>query len=523
MTEALLTAYFVLVASLTVFGAHRLLLLWLYVRHREGRAAERPPQPEADLPRVVVQLPVYDEPLVVARLLEAAAALDWPRDRLEVQLLDDSDDETPRIAAATIARLASRGVRIDHVRRGERRGFKAGALAHGLARTRADLAAVFDADFVPAPDFLRRASPHFLDPRVAVVQARWTHLNAGRSALTRAQATLLDGHFVLEHGARHRSGRFFNFNGTAGIWRIAAIEDAGGWQADTLTEDLDLSYRAQLRGWRFVFLPTLTCPGELPARVSDFKSQQHRWAKGSVETARKLLPRIWQAPLPLRVRLEATLHLLDNLAHPLMLALLLLAPAALRLRGDPGGSLARGLDVLVFLLSTASLHAFYAVAAREAGGGPLLRRVVAIPFVLSVGLGLSVNNARGVWEALVGRRSAFVRTPKTGGSVGFGSGTGPPPVGRVQLALEVGVAAWLTAAVLDALQRRAWASVAVLLLLQVGPTYLAARSVAEAISRSPGPALTRAAKPARRAATTGAYSTHGTHVGSDQLAASSGE
>ena len=300
MAPALLGLYYSILGVLALYGVHRLVLVVLYARHRR-RGAPRPPAPE-EWPRVTVQLPLYNELYVARRLIDAVCRLDYPRDRLEIQVLDDSTDETAEIVRAEVARRRAAGFAIHHLRRAERTGFKAGALAAGLERTGGELIAVFDADFVPGPEFLKAAVPYFADPRVGMVQGRWEHLNRDYSLLTRVQALLLDGHFVIEHAARNRAGCFFNFNGTAGVWRRAAIAAAGGWRHDTLTEDLDLSYRAQLAGWRFVYLPDLSVPAELPVDVGGFKSQQYRWAKGSIQTARKLLGRVLAAPLPLRVK-----------------------------------------------------------------------------------------------------------------------------------------------------------------------------------------------------------------------------
>ena len=290
LSRLVLAIYYLVLGTLAVYGVHRLALVALYYRTRR-RSNPSEIQP-AHWPLVTVQLPIYNERYVVARLIDAVCALDYPPDRLEIQVLDDSTDETQQIAAARVARYRALGFDIHHLHRLDRNGFKAGALEAGFARARGELLAVFDADFVPQTDFLRRTVFHFADPRCGMVQARWDHINRGYSWLTRIQAIFLDGHFLIEHAARNRSGRFFNFNGTAGVWRRQAILDAGGWQHDTLTEDLDLSYRAQMAGWKFLFLPEVTVPAELPVDINAFKRQQYRWAKGSVQTARKLLRRI---------------------------------------------------------------------------------------------------------------------------------------------------------------------------------------------------------------------------------------
>ncbi|MEE2829920.1 MAG: glycosyltransferase [Myxococcota bacterium] len=422
-TLALLLVYFVTVALLSVFGSHRLVLVLSYLRNRSKAAPLPEPLSDALCPTVLLQLPVYNERLVVERLIDRVADLDWPRDRLRIQVLDDSNDDTTLRAARAVERHRAMGLSIELVHRKNREGFKAGALQVGL-ETDADqnpapapFVAIFDADFLPRPDFLRRAlQPLVQDETLGMAQARWTHINRSRNLLTRAQAILLDGHFIIEHGARFRAGRFFNFNGTAGVWRRKAIEEAGGWKGDTLTEDLDLSYRAQLAGWRFCFLQELEVPAELPEDARAFKTQQHRWAKGSIQTARKLLPNIWRAPLPLGTRLEATFHLAANLAYPLMVLLLLLLPITLYVRTEHSPWLGLALDMPAFLLATASLLLFYSVAERELGDGGWLKRLPLIPFVLGLGASLTPNNSRAVWEALTNRKSPFVRTPKTGGT-----------------------------------------------------------------------------------------------------------
>ena len=405
-------------ALLLVYSSHHYLTLWRCWRRRRTRpedlaAAERG---AAALPSVTVQLPVYNERRVVARLIDAAAALDWPADRLEIQVLDDSDDETRAIAAAAVARHRARGAHIVHLHREVRAGYKAGALAAGLERARGEWLAVFDADFIPAPGFLRRAARHFGDPDVGMVQGRWAHLNRDRSLLTAAQATMLDAHFLLQHEARASRRLFFNFNGSAGVWRRACIEDAGGWSHDTLTEDLDLSYRAQLRGWRFAFDPGLEAPAELPAEVAALASQQRRWARGSIQTARKLLPAIMRSALPLPVKLEALIHLTNNVGYPLMLVLALLPLLPLPvLLGPPGAptALAPVLQATVVLLGVVPVMAFLAAGQLRAGrrGRVVVRDVLA---GLALGAGLSLNNARAVLDGLRPEVGEWERTPKTG-------------------------------------------------------------------------------------------------------------
>src|ERR1700674_3567700 len=285
-----LAAYFFVLIILAVYGWHRYYLVYLYMTNRDKEPTAGPPLDP--LPVVTIQLPLYNEMYVADRLIAAVCLIDYPRELLEIQVLDDSTDETRSIADLAVRRLAEQGFDIKYFHRANRIGYKAGALEAGLKVARGEFIAIFDADFIPTTDFLTRLMPHFREPKVGMVQARWGHINQDYSLLTKIQAILLDGHFILEHGGRNRGGRFFNFNGTAGVWRRTAIDDAGGWQHDTLTEDLDLSYRAQLRGWKFIFVPSLLAPADMPVEMNAFKSQQHRWAKGSIQTCRKLLPLI---------------------------------------------------------------------------------------------------------------------------------------------------------------------------------------------------------------------------------------
>jgi cellulose synthase/poly-beta-1,6-N-acetylglucosamine synthase-like glycosyltransferase len=404
-----LALYFGVLATLTLYGAHRWYLLWLLRRHRSD--APHPPARFDAPPTLTVQVPLYNEMYVAERVIEAVSALDWPKEQLDIQVLDDSTDETAAIVAGTVGRCRARGIDVVHVRRGDRAGYKAGALAFGLARAKGEFVAVFDADFVPAPDFARALMDHFTDPGVGMVQARWGHLNRESSLLTRAQAILLDGHFIVEHAARNRSGRFFNFNGTAGIWRRSCIDDAGGWQHDTLTEDLDLSYRAQLRGWRFVFLQDTVAPAELPVEMGAFKSQQHRWAQGSAQTAVKLLPRILRSSLPTRVKVESVFHLTANVGYVLMVALtLLIGPAVWFRRGIGARELAL-VDLPLIATSLVSIAVFYLVSQREAYGS-WRDAVRYLPVLMALGIGISINNARAVVAGLVGRETEFHRTPK---------------------------------------------------------------------------------------------------------------
>jgi cellulose synthase/poly-beta-1,6-N-acetylglucosamine synthase-like glycosyltransferase len=409
----LLAVYYAMLAVVAAVMVYRALLVIRYFVRPGADESPRARFPEP--PVVTVQLPIYNERFVVGRLLDAVCALDWPKDRLEVQLLDDSTDDTVEIAAEHVARLREQGFDVKHVRRGTRQGYKAGALACATPLARGDFLAVFDADFVPQRDFLRTTMDHFTDEGVGFVQTRWTHLNADYGLLTQGMGMLLDGHFVLEQTTRARGGYIFNFNGTGGVWRRAAIDSSGGWHDDTICEDTDLSYRAHLAGWRGVFLRDSTCPSELPVQVSALKSQQHRWAKGLTECFVKLMPLVWRSSLPLRKKLDATFHLGANLAFPatVFMTLATLPVMLLRLQGRGAGGLASAIDAFVFLLVAATQFLFYAVATREVHAN-WRQRLRYIPFFPLVGVGLAVNNARGVLEALFGHRTEFVRTPKLG-------------------------------------------------------------------------------------------------------------
>jgi cellulose synthase/poly-beta-1,6-N-acetylglucosamine synthase-like glycosyltransferase len=474
----LLATYYLALSALALYGAHRLLLAAVFWRTRRPTP---PPSPPGEWPLITVQLPLYNEMYVVERLLEAVKGLDYPRHRLEVQVLDDSDDETTALAAAAVEPLRREGLEITLLHRDRRTGYKAGALAAGLAVARGDLVAVFDADFVPDADFLRRVVPHFADPRVGMVQARWGYLNRDFSLLTRLQAILLDGHFVVEHAARHGGGCFFNFNGTAGVWRRQAIVSAGGWQHDTLTEDLDLSYRAQLLGWRFVYLPEVVVPCELPVDANAFKSQQRRWAKGSMQTGRKLLRRVLQAPLPLRVKLEAGVHLTNNLSYPLSLvvALLIFPAMALRLGSSPRALLL--IDVPLFLGATLSVLLFYVVG--QIGGGRAVRRELhLLPALLALGVGLAVNNGAAVLGGLLRRGGVFERTPKLAVARRGEPWRGRRYLGRSHPSLlgEGILAAYFLVCFWVALRRGMWMSLPFLYLFLQGYTYLFCLSLGRA-------------------------------------------
>jgi cellulose synthase/poly-beta-1,6-N-acetylglucosamine synthase-like glycosyltransferase len=471
-------AYGAVLLVLSVYGSHRYYMAYLYYRHKFRLPT--PLRRFQELPRVTVQLPIFNEMYVVNRLIGAVCALDWPRHLLEIQVLDDSTDETCDMARACIDRWREQGVDIAYVHRTNRQGFKAGALEHGLALAKGELVAVFDADFVPDPDFLRRTVHFFTDPKVGMVQVRWEHLNRDYSALTQCQGILLDGHFVIEHTARNRSGAFFNFNGTAGVWRRETIRSAGGWQHDTLTEDLDLSYRAQLAGWRFVFLPDVKAPAEIPVEMNAFKSQQHRWAKGSIQTALKLLPRIFRAPLPFHVKREAFFHLTANFAYLLMIPLAVLMPISVMVRVGHGWYDVLLLDIPFFAAATASVCSFYWATQREIGVRGW-QRVKYMPFLMALGIGLSVNNARAVVEALLGHQSGFTRTPKHGVRRAGESVARKRYKAAVsfQPLVELGLAAYMTVGILFVLERDVYYSLPFLFLFQAGFGYVGLMSLWE--------------------------------------------
>lgn len=411
MEAAVIALYLAVLSILGVYGFHRAHLVYLFWRHK-GRF-QQPPTEWAELPLVTVQLPMYNELYVAERLLDSIALLDYPKDKLELQVLDDSTDETTEIVARKIDELRARGFDVTHAHRVDRTGFKAGALEQGMKTAKGDFLMVFDADFVPTPSIIKDLIAHFTDPKVGMVQARWDHLNRDYSMLTRAQALMLDGHFVIEHIARNRSGRFFNFNGTAGIWRKTAIIDAGGWQHDTITEDMDLSFRAQIRGWRFVYVPEAVAPAEVPCEMNSFKGQQFRWAKGSAQTTKKILPMVLRADLPLRVKLEAVFHLTNNFAYLFLVALAILQLPNMLLRRHFSNPQLLLLDVPLFIATSGSIILFYLSTHHF-----LYRNVwdaaKRLPLMMALGIGLSVNNSHAVLEGLFSRDAEFVRTAKHG-------------------------------------------------------------------------------------------------------------
>ena len=479
--------YLAVLLVLAMYGFHRSSLVWLYYRNRHKRP--RPLGQFAELPAVTVQLPLFNEMYVVERLLESVAGIRYPRDRFQIQVLDDSTDETQEICKRKIADLGRRfpDLEVEYVHRVDRGGFKAGALQNGLRTAKGEFVLIFDADFLPLPDILERAIDHFSDPRVAVVQCRWEHVNRDFSALTEVEALMLDGHFIMEHAGRNWSGRFFNFNGTAGLWRRAAITDAGDWQHDTLTEDMDLSYRAQLRGWKFVYLPEIAAPAELPVEMSAFKSQQFRWAKGSVQVALKLLPTILRSNATFAQKSEAFFHLTNNLAYPLLLVLSILLLPNLALRAHHGWREVLMIDLPLFFGTTASVASFYLASQREiarmrAPGEKrrsLWSAVRRLPLVMSIGIGLCVNQTRAVLEALMGRETEFVRTPKHGirGKLESWSGKKYRSAKSLTPFIELLMAAYFVVAIGVAIDHRHYISIPFLCLFLCGFGYVGWGSV----------------------------------------------
>jgi len=408
----LLIPYFIVLIALAFYGLHRYQLVWMYYRNKKN-ATKDPAQLFEDLPTVTIQLPIFNEQFVIDRLVEAVCRIQYPREKLEIQVLDDSTDETTEVARGVVERYAAMGYPVTFIHRTNREGFKAGALQNGMAYSNGEFIAIFDADFTPSEDWLMKVVHHFTNPQVGMVQTRWTHLNRHYSFLTEVEGILLDGHFVLEHGGRSRKGVFFNFNGTAGMWRRQAIVDAGGWQHDTLTEDTDLSYRAQLKGYRFVYLQDVECPAELPIEMTAFKTQQARWAKGLIQCAIKDLPFVLKdKTINRREKLEAWYHLTANISYPLMIVLSTLLLPAMVIRFYQGWFQMLYIDVPLFMASTFSVSSFYLVSQKELYPKTWLRTFLYLPFLMSLGIGLTLTNSKAVLEALFRKQTAFARTPK---------------------------------------------------------------------------------------------------------------
>ena len=412
----ILITHYVLVAILCLYGAHR--IYHSLVAKKVFKTVNDPVLPQRDVdfnyPHVTVQTPMYNEKFVAKRIIDAVLAFDYPKDKIQFQVLDDSTDESIEIVANTVAHYKARGFDIEHVRRESRRGYKAGALADAMDDVKGDFIAIFDADFIPHPDFLQRTIPYFSNPKIGLVQGRWTYLNSGKNTLTRLQSVMLDAHFGVEQVTRYGKGVFFNFNGTAGVWRKETIMEAGGWRADTLTEDTDLSYRAQTLGWQFIYNPDIDCPSELPEDMNAFKTQQHRWAKGGIEVLKKLIPTVFASDIPFKAKAEAFFHLIGNFSYLLIFidSLFFLLPTV-HIREQMGPNLLVWLDIPIFAFASLS-HAYFFLSGQSRLYGKMRDKISILPTLLATSIGLGVNNGRAVIEALIGYKTGFVRTPKLG-------------------------------------------------------------------------------------------------------------
>jgi cellulose synthase/poly-beta-1,6-N-acetylglucosamine synthase-like glycosyltransferase len=458
--------YGIILSLLSILGSHRFLTALFYLKHRKNKLLSTisPPQ------KITIQLPIFNEQNVVQRLLDAVCSLEWPKNLLEIQVLDDSTDETKDIIKRLIRTHQSNGLNIRHIHRDERTGYKAGALAHGLQFAQGEFIAIFDADFIPPPNFLEHSMQYFTHADIGMVQTRWGHLNRHQNLLTELTAILLDGHFVIEHFARMQMGRFFNFNGTAGIWRRTCIEDAGGWHHDTITEDLDLSYRAQLKGWEFVYLKDFVSPAEIPSHVSAFATQQFRWAKGTTQTAIKLLPSIWSARISFWTKLEASFHFLGNLSYPLILCLVFLMPisAVFRFENYQWIFAFPMLDFILFISSTLGILFFYGLSQKEIGQLGTFKRLALLPLSLALGIGLSVQQTKAVWQGIRNQDQVFIRTPKQGDKILKEYVN----VQSVKGILELSIGLYCLVAIILLLSKGIWASVPFLALFSFGFSYV---------------------------------------------------
>lgn len=407
MDDIVLIGYFLALFILFVFGLHGFIMIFYYNKYRDNKPV---PTDKIKEPLVTIQLPLFNEMYVVERLINSVCEIDYPKNKLEIQVLDDSTDETVKITARAVEQKKNEGFDIIHVRRTNREGFKAGALKEGLKTAKGEYIAIFDADFIPDKNFLRKTLSFFTDENIGLVQTRWEHLNGDFSLLTKAQALALDGHFVIEQSVRNKAGFFINFNGTGGVWRKECIEDAGNWHADTLTEDLDLSYRAQLNGWRFVYLKDFTSPAELPSEINALKSQQFRWTKGAIETAKKILPLVWKSDVPMRVKLQSTFHLTNNIVFPFILLAAILNVPLIFIKNSGSHELYFAVMSL-FVLAFISSFLFYLYSQKDVRAD-WRKKIVLFPLFMAGSMGFAVNNSRAVMEGLLSRKSEFVRTPK---------------------------------------------------------------------------------------------------------------
>jgi cellulose synthase/poly-beta-1,6-N-acetylglucosamine synthase-like glycosyltransferase len=474
-----LILYFSILTILAIYGGYRVKQVIDFWRYRKLVPTPAGHFTEEELPRITVQLPLFNEMYVVERLLKSVTEIDYPRDRLEFQVLDDSTDETVKLAQATVEHYRQAGFDIHYIHRTDRTGYKAGALENGLKIAKGELVAIFDADFVPKPDCLRKLVDFFIDPLVGCAQMRWSHINGDYNLLTRLQTIMLDGHFVVEQTVRNRTGGFFNFNGTAGIWRRKAIEMSGGWQHDTLTEDTDLSFRAQLMGWRFVYLLDEDAPSEIPVEINAFKAQQRRWAKGVMQVGLKLFGRIWAAKLPLRVKLEMFFRLTGNISYPLMIFVSLLQFPLLLVRYNQGFYHLMVFDVPLLFFSTLSVVLFYGTGVWYLDKRRM-PRLLHLPLVMGLGIGLAFSNARAVVEALVGYRTEFVRTPKYSVEVQTDETWKQKKYKRKRgwlPLLELAFSVYFLLAIMYAVQMRLWGTIPFLSLFFFGYGYMGVMSL----------------------------------------------
>ena len=408
MDSLVLISYFITLSVLFIFGSHGFIMLFYHRKY--GNKKQKSDDQLNKNSFVTIQLPLYNELYVVKRLIDSVCKIEYPKDKFEIQVLDDSTDETKDIVAEIITEKQKEGFDIKQIRRADRKGFKAGALKEGLKTAKGKFIAIFDADFLPKKDFLNKTLSFFSDENVGMVQTRWEHLNGNYSILTKAQALALDGHFVIEQNVRNKAGFFINFNGTGGVWKKSCIEDAGNWQDDTLTEDLDLSYRAQLNGWKFVFLNDFTSPAELPSEINALKTQQFRWTKGAIETAKKILPLVWKSKEPLRIKLQSTFHLTNNIVFPFILLTAILNVPLIFIKNSGSHDLYFGV-LSMFVLAFISSFLFYLYSQKDIRHD-WRKTIVLFPLFMAGSMGFAVNNSRAVFEGLLNRKSEFVRTPK---------------------------------------------------------------------------------------------------------------
>jgi cellulose synthase/poly-beta-1,6-N-acetylglucosamine synthase-like glycosyltransferase len=482
LRDAFIGFYFIVLFLLCVYGLHRYSMVYLFYKYRSN--VPQPCLKPLHGLKVTVQLPIFNEQYVVQRLLRSIRGLDYPKDLLEIQVLDDSTDDTQRIAQRLVEEMRLAGYDISYLHRGNRRGYKAGALSFGLQRATGEFIAIFDADFIPDPPFLRRMLPYFSDQSVGMVQARWGYLNRDYSLLTDLQSIFLDAHFIIEHLARNRSGRFFNFNGTAGIWRKACLISAGDWQSDTLTEDLDISYRAQLQGWKFVFAADVVAPSELPVQMNAFKGQQYRWAKGSVQTAFKLLTPVMRSRQCWKVKLETFFHLTNNIAYVLMIFLSLSMLPSMIIRFNMGWKETIWIDLPLLITSTAAVTLFY-VTAQRALHKKWYLRVLYIPLLMGLGIGISLNNGKAALSALFGRESGFKRTPKHGIVGNKGSWVDKKYSGPIDYLIvgELLMTMYVAINIYFALLNKVYVAIPFLFLFQFGFGYVCFSSLFQTASR----------------------------------------